>query len=82
MEIKEIIKERGDDYGRPDLFMGQLAQVWSAMLGKHLSANQVVAMMIAFKSIRACNNPRHEDSFIDVQGYGKIGQDILEDDWE
>ena len=81
MNIEEIIEEKGKQYGKPHLFMGQLAQVWGAMLGKHLSANQVVAMMMAFKAIRGCNNPGHQDSFLDAHGYSKIGMDILEDDW-
>ena len=51
MEIDKILEEKGEDYGRADMFMGQLAQVWGAMLGKHLASNQVVAMMIAMKSI-------------------------------
>ena len=53
MEIDKILEEKGKDYGRADMFMGQLAQVWGAMLGKHLSSTQVAAMMIAMKAIRA-----------------------------
>ena len=79
--IDEILEEKGEDYGRADMFMGQLAQVWGAMLGKHLASNQVVAMMIAMKAIRGCNNPDHKDSFLDAHGYSKIGMDILKDDW-
>ena len=81
MEIDKILEEKGEDYGRADMFMGQLAQVWGAMLGKHLASNQVVAMMIAMKAIRGCNNPDHKDSFLDAHGYSKIGMDILKDDW-
>ena len=42
MEIDKILEEKGKDYGRADMFMGQLAQVWGAMLGKHLSRTQVL----------------------------------------
>lgn len=80
MQIDKIIKQKGQEYGRPDMFMGQLAQVWGAMLGKHLSSTQVAAMMMAFKSIRGCNNPGHQDSFLDAHGYSKIAMDILKDD--
>mgnify|MGYP003144127686 CR=1 FL=1 len=81
MEIDKILEEKGLEYGRPDIFMGQLAQVWGAMLGKTLSTTQVVAMMVAFKAIRGCNNPGHQDSFLDAHGYSKIAMDILKDDW-
>ena len=80
MQIDKIIKQKGQEYGRPDMFMGQLAQVWGAMLGKHLSSTQVAAMMMAFKAIRGCNNPGHQDSFLDAHGYSKIAMDILKDD--
>ena len=80
MQIDKIIKQKGQEYGRPDMFMGQLAQVWGAMLGKHLSSTQVTAMMMAFKAIRGCNNPGHQDSFLDAHGYSKIAMDILKDD--
>jgi len=80
MQIDKIIKQKGQEYGRADMFMGQLAQVWGAMLGKHLSSTQVAAMMMAFKAIRGCNNPGHQDSFLDAHGYSKIAMDILKDD--
>ena len=80
MQIDKIIKQKGQEYGRPDMFMSQLAQVWGAMLGKHLSSTQVAAMMMAFKAIRGCNNPGHQDSFLDAHGYSKIAMDILKDD--
>ena len=80
MEIDKILEEKGMEYGRPDIFMGQLSQVWGAMLGKNLSSTQVAAMMMAFKAIRGCNNPGHEDSFLDAHGYAKIAMDILKND--
>ena len=79
-EIEEIIKEKGKTYGRADMFMSQIAQIWGAMLGKTISTNQVVMMMVAFKAVRGCNNPDHKDSFLDAMGYSKIGFDILKDD--
>lgn len=82
MEIDKILEEKGMEYGRPDIFMGQLSQVWGAMLGKNLSSTQVAAMMMAFKAIRGCNNPGHEDSFLDAHGYAKIAMDILKNDKE
>ena len=72
-DIDALIHRKGKDYGEPDVFMRQLADVWSTMLGVTLEPNQVVAMMVAFKTIRACNNPSHADSFVDICGYGRIG---------
>lgn len=76
--IDQLISKKANDYGAPDLFMKQLSDVWSAMLGIKLEPNQVVSMMVAFKAIRACNNPSHSDSFTDICGYGHIGCNLCE----
>ena len=75
-EIEKLIEKKGEDYGRPDFFWGSLAEIWTNMLNKHVSPKQAVAMMIALKALRAYHNVDHNDSWVDVQGYGKIGEDI------
>ena len=77
IKINKLIKQKAKDYGNPEDYMQTLADVWGAMLGIKLSPNQVVAMYIASKSLRAFNNPGHFDSFLDVTGYGKIGCDLI-----
>ncbi len=74
--IDEVIKEKGQDYGNPLSFFSTLALIYSSMIGKNLSTNQVVAMFMIMKSLRAFNNPDHLDSFLDAMGYSKIGLDI------
>lgn len=76
MDVEELINQKGQDYGKPELFFGALSEIWTSMLGKKISTADAVAMMVAFKALRATNNPDLKDSWIDIQGYGKIGQDL------
>jgi len=76
MSIEELIELKGKDYGRPELFFGALSEIWTQMLGKKISTTEAVAMMVAFKALRAANNPDLKDSWVDIQGYGKIGEDL------
>ena len=75
-DIDKLIKEKGEDYGEPLSFFSKLAIIYSEMIGKHISTNQVVAMFMVMKSLRAFNNPDHVDSYLDAMGYSKIGLDI------
>ncbi len=76
MDVEELIHAKGEDYGRPELFFGALSEIWTNMLGKKISPTDAVAMMVAFKALRATNNPDLKDSWVDIQGYGKIGEDL------
>jgi|TARA_Y100000361_G_scaffold152029_1_gene170598 hypothetical protein len=76
MDVEELINAKGEDYGRPELFFGALSEIWTNMLGKKISPTDAVAMMVAFKALRATNNPDLKDSWVDIQGYGKIGEDL------
>ena len=75
-DIDKLIKEKGEDYGEPLSFFSKLAIIYSEMIGKHISTNQVVAMFMVMKRLRAFNNPDHVDSYLDAMGYSKIGLDI------
>jgi len=76
MNVEELIEQKGEDYGKPELFFGALSEIWTSMLGKRISKSDAVAMMVAFKALRATNNPSLKDSWVDIQGYGKIGEDL------
>lgn len=76
MSIEELIELKAKDYGKPEYFWGAVAEIWTHMLGKHVSPKQCIAMMIVMKAKRVMNNEDHKDSAIDIQGYGKILEDL------
>ena len=76
MSIEELIELKAKDYGKPEYFWGAVAGIWTEMLGKHVSPKQCMSMMVAMKAMRVMNNQDHKDSAIDIQGYGKILEDL------
>ena len=74
MKIEDLIKFKGEQYGDPEEFFEQLAKLWSAMLDEKLTAEQCVALMIAFRNLRYIKNPNHSDTLQDIEGYTYIAK--------
>ena len=74
-QLNEILEARLRDHG--DFYSNFLAigKVWGALLGTApIEPYKVALMMDAFKTVRAFNNPEHEDNWLDKQGYTKHAQ--------
>lgn len=65
----EIVQERGKSYGHPFEDYSRTAQMWSAILGVHITADQCIKCMIAVKLSRLSKTPDHQDSIDDLAGY-------------
>lgn len=76
-EIAQLLDLKAQDYSEPSSFFVQLSHVWSGLLGVDLSPTQCCAMMLAFKSCRAINNPTHADTADDLVGYSLIMTDLV-----
>ena len=48
-------------------------KMWSVILEKEVTVSQVYQCMIAVKLSRLIETPDHEDSWLDVCGYGALG---------
>ena len=68
-----ISGERAKDYGDAYLNHKRLAELWSPILDKDITVEQVYACMIAVKLSRLIETPDHEDSWIDICGYAALG---------
>lgn len=69
-QIKEILEERQMHHG--DFYSNFLTigKIWGALLGvQPIEPYKVALMMDAFKTVRAFNNPEHEDNWLDKVGY-------------
>ena len=51
----------------------RIAKIWSVLLDKDVSVSQVYQCMVAVKLARLIVTPEHEDSWIDICGYGALG---------
>lgn len=69
--------ERGEaTYGTPWPFFGQVAALWSALLGCNVTPGQIAMCLILFKVGRCNKNPAHADSWADVAGYAAVGAEV------
>ena len=68
-----ISGERAKDYGDAYLNHKRIAELWSPILDKDITVEQVYACMIAVKLSSLIETPDHEDSWIDICGYAALG---------
>lgn len=64
-----VLKDRQNQYGKPEDCFGMIARMWGAYLGVCVSAHDVAAMMALLKIARFRHNPFHEDNAVDCAGY-------------
>lgn len=68
-EAKRIVHgDRGENYGHPFEDFSRTAQIWSAILGIEVTAEQVALCMIGLKISREINRPKR-DNIVDGAGY-------------
>ena len=80
MQRNEVLKkakskingDRHKDYGEAYENHSNIARLWSVILQKEITADQVYQCMIAVKLGRLIHSPNHEDSAIDICGYGAL----------
>ena len=81
MNRKEILNKaeslvngpRAKEYGDAHENHARIAQMWSVLLNKPVTIQQVYQCMVAVKLARLVVTPNHEDSWIDICGYGALG---------
>lgn len=90
MEIKEVLDRAGDvvlsqrqkEYSQQSVTQMhiQIAQVWSGILDRDVTAHEVALCMAGLKLVRASCQPGHEDSYVDAVGYAAIAAEILHEE--
>ena len=68
-----ISGDRAKDYGDAYLNHKRIAELWSTILNKDITVEQVYTCMIAVKLSRLIETPDHEDSWVDICGYAALG---------
>lgn len=75
-KAQATVVARQTTYGPPAPSFERVAQVWSAILGFTVTAEQVVRCMIGLKTIRLSETPHHEDSILDIAGYAWVLDEV------
>ena len=70
---KMINGPRAKDYGDAHENHERIAKMWSVLLERDVTVAQVYQWMIAVKLSRLIETPGHEDSWLDICGYGALG---------
>ena len=72
-EAAELINgTRAKDYGDAYENHDRKSKMWSVVLEKEVTVEQVYMCMIAVKLSRLMQTPYHQDSAIDICGYGAL----------
>ena len=69
-KAKELVYgDRERDYGSASKNFENISKMWSVILDKEVSIEEVIQCMIALKQCRLINQPTHFDSWVDIAGY-------------
>ena len=72
------VEQRGENYGDVRENHQRIASLWSVVLGQDVTPEQVVLCMTCLKVARLMETPKHEDSWVDIAGYGACGAEIAD----
>ena len=78
-KLKKVLSDRQEEYGDALQNFTDIGIIWGTLLGiGEIPAYQVALLMDALKTVRVFNNPSHEDSWIDKEGYTQHGKEIAQ----
>ena len=67
------------EYGPAKFNHERIATIWSVVLGRCVTPEQVVACMIGLKLARLAEDMSKDDSWVDIIGYAALGGEIIND---
>jgi len=73
-DAKQLVsKDRAEIYGDSKSNHDRIAKLWSVILDKEITSQQVIMCMTALKLARLIQTPDHTDTWTDICGYGALG---------
>jgi len=76
--INHLLNDRGADYGDAIDNFERIAIIWTAIFGIPVTRAQVALCMAGVKMARLVETPEHDDSWLDLSGYGILGREVYE----
>ena len=68
-----VLRDRNNEYGKPEDCFGVIANFWSVYLGKKVYPHDVAMMMSLLKIARIKANKSYGDGYVDLAGYAACG---------
>lgn len=81
-EAKQLLIDRGSEYGDSTLNHIRIARLWSVYLDKNIEPHEVAVCFILAKISRTQTTPDHADSYKDICSYASIAGQITSTDWD
>ena len=81
-EAKQLLTDRGDEYGDSTLNHIRIARLWSVYLDKNIEPHEVAICLILTKISRTQTTKDHPDSYKDICAYSAIAGQITSTDWD
>ena len=79
-EAEKLINgPRAKEYGPAKFNHERIAKIWSVILAREVTAQEVVACMVGVKLARLAETIEHDDSWVDIIGYAALGGEIIND---
>ena len=79
-KAEELINgPRAKEYGPAKFNHERIATIWSVVLGRCVTPEQVVACMIGLKLARLAEDMSKDDSWVDIIGYAALGGEFIND---
>lgn len=73
-----VCTDREGQYGSPEQSFTNIAKLWTAYLGKYITAHDVAMLMVLFKTGRVMTGRFKADNYIDAAGYIACAAEIAE----
>jgi hypothetical protein len=70
-----VSSDRNRSYGEPEANLGRIADLWTVLFGRKVTARQVAWAMALVKIAREVNAP-HPDNPVDVAGYAACAAEL------
>ena len=78
-ELAQTLANRGADYVSMYENHERIAVIWTVILGKEVTADQVALCMAGVKMARLIQSPNHNDSWLDLAGYAAVGAECADE---
>lgn len=75
-----VAGDRGDEYGHPGDDFARTAGAWSSLFGWDVTPRQVALAMVVVKLSRLQETPDKRDSIVDIAGYARTYEMVMERD--
>ena len=73
---RDVTASREAHHGDPRDTFVRIAEMWTAILGTVVEAHHVALCMGALKIIRAAQDPKRGDNWVDLAGYAACGAEV------